>query len=98
MSLETLSWKEFVRRSRSEPGLVIDLRSHACYRKEHYPGAISLPFDEWEERRPELPRGKPVYLYCERGNLALRMGRRLAEEGFRAVAVMSGYPKSCENE
>ena len=98
MSLETISWREFERRRRQEPGMVVDLRNRGCYLREHVPGAISLPYMEWEERRQAFARCTPIYLYCTSGSTALLVGRELSAEGYWAVAVMGGYPKSCEFE
>ena len=97
MGLETISWKEFLYRHRREPGMILDLRSREEYRNAHCPGALSLPYEEWEALRPTMPRCAPVYLYCERGNTALAVARELAAEGYWAVAIMGGYPVSKEN-
>jgi thiosulfate sulfurtransferase len=98
MKLETISWNEFVRRSRREHVMAVDLRSPGCYRREHFPGAVSIPYDELDDRMDEIPFYLPVYFYCERGGSALMAARRLAEMGYRTIAVLGGYPKSCEIE
>lgn len=94
MKLETISWREFENRSRRGGGMVVDLRDPDSYREEHFPGAVSIPYEELEERMGEIPFYRPVYFYCERGSSALMAARRLCEMGYLAIAVMGGYPKS----
>ena len=96
MSLEIISWKQFEEERRQNPGVIVDLRSLDCYHLEHVAGAVSLPYSEWEEHWPRLSKHVPIYLYCDRGNAALAAGRALTKEGYRAIAVMGGYPNPCD--
>ncbi|MCI8514497.1 MAG: rhodanese-like domain-containing protein [Lachnospiraceae bacterium] len=98
MKLETISWHEFEIRSRRGKEMIVDLRDARCYQQDHFPGAVSIPYEELEERIGEIPFYRPVYFYCERGSSALMAARRLCEMGYMAIAVLGGYPKSCEIE
>lgn len=94
MKLETISWHEFENRSRRGKGMIVDLRDPDSYREEHFPGAVSIPYDELEDRLREIPFYGPVYFYCERGSSALMAARKLCEMGYMAIAVLGGYQKS----
>lgn len=98
MSLELIRWERFIENSLQDPCLIVDLRNQVCYQKEHVKGAVSLPYTEWEGHWPHFPKGVPIYLYCDRGNAALLVGRELDRKGYQAIAVMGGYPKPCDFE
>jgi 3-mercaptopyruvate sulfurtransferase SseA len=44
--------------------ILVDVRSKASYDKSHAEGAISVPEEEIEARKDELPRDKELILYC----------------------------------
>lgn len=54
-------------RARLESGglVVVDARFRTDFDESHVPGAISMPLSEIEQRRQELPGGKPVVVYAE---------------------------------
>jgi 3-mercaptopyruvate sulfurtransferase SseA len=44
--------------------LLVDVRSTGGYRQEHLPGAVNIPFGRLDERYSELPKDRPLVLYC----------------------------------
>ena len=57
-------------------------------------GSLHIPLDELRERLDEIPRNKPVYIYCVsglRGYLALQI---LVQRGFTEVKNLSGGLKT----
>jgi hypothetical protein len=44
--------------------VLVDVRSKTSYDKSHAEGAISIPEEEMEARKDELPRDKELILYC----------------------------------
>lgn len=71
--------------------LVIDLRREADYRKETYPGAKNLYWEEFWEHIGELPRDLPLYLICFTGETSDELARELTEQGYEAYSVTGGY-------
>jgi len=61
---------------------VIDVRPRSEYDAGHFPGSVSIPMDEVEDRRHEIPDGAEVVVYC-RGELC-----RLARE---AAVILRGH-------
>jgi rhodanese-related sulfurtransferase len=52
---------------------------------------LSIPFDEIEARRDELPDpATPIALYCRSGNMSATAARTLAELGFTDVVELEG--------
>ncbi len=62
--------------------LFVDVRSAERYRAGHIPGALNIEWRQILERRGEIPRDRPVVLYCDtglassRGYLILRLAGR----------------------
>jgi len=57
-------------------------------------GSLNIPVDELRERLDEIPRNKPIYVYCAvglRGYLALQI---LTQRGFTNVKNLSGGYKT----
>jgi len=58
------------------------------------PGSLNMPLDELRERIDEIPKDKPIYIYCAiglRGYLALLI---LMQRGFTRVKNLSGGYKT----
>lgn len=58
------------------PHLLVDVRTAAEFAEGHIRGARNLPVQEMERKMRELPKDKPVILYCRSGNrsgMALQM-------------------------
>lgn len=73
------------RRLVSEGALLIDVRTGMEYRQGHLDGAINIPVDELNRRSDEVPRDRPVVLYCRSGARSSRAARMLLGEGITDV-------------
>ena len=70
---------------------LIDLRSREEYRTGHIKGAVSVPYEEFEEMQLyTFPRKKVLVLYCDRGGASLRAARILARNGYETRTVIVG--------
>lgn len=70
---------------------LIDVRTSAEYARGHLPGAINLPLDELRQRLSEVPKDKPLTVYCQvglRGYLATRI---LMQKGYQVENLAGGY-------
>lgn len=76
-----------------EPSMtVLDVRPRDEYEAGHFTGAVSIPMPELEERLAELPKDRPVVIYC-RGQLcrfAYEAASFLRERGYDARAIDEG--------
>lgn len=72
--------------------LVVDVRPAVEFAAGHFPGAVSIPLEQLEQRWVELPRDRELVMYC-RGEFC-RMAREAAaflrEQGLDATAMDEG--------
>ncbi len=70
---------------------VFDTRSSQQFDRDGLPGTRNLTLEQVQAGRlPELDRGAPVYLICERGLISDLVGQYLEAAGFRDVRNLGG--------
>ena len=74
-------WKKFY---------VIDARDADQYQKDHIPGAINIEWRQVLAKRTELPKDKPVLIYCNTGSLSAQAGFALRVAGMDNVQILQG--------
>jgi phage shock protein E len=65
--------------------VVVDVRTPGEFEAGHAKGAINIPFDQIAARAGELPKDKPVVLYCRTGRRSGIAAGELQKLGFRSV-------------
>jgi len=65
--------------------LIVDVRTPAEYAEGHIAGAVNLPLQTIEQWYKELPKDKPVYLYCRSGNRSQQAAEFLKKKGFSNI-------------
>ncbi len=63
----------------------LDVRTPDEYQDGHIPGAINMPIQTLSEHLKNVPKNKPLYLYCESGVRASRAASLLRSAGFKQV-------------
>ncbi len=94
-SLEAISRKELLRRSKDGLVTVLDVRPSEEYEAGHIPGALNVPLDEIAQHLADLPKEQEVIAYC-RGEycvLAFEAVAELRKKGFNARRLEEGYPE-----
>jgi rhodanese-related sulfurtransferase/DNA-binding transcriptional ArsR family regulator len=94
-SLEAISRKELLRRSKDGLVTVLDVRPSEEYEFGHIPGALNIALDEIEQQLANLPKEQEIIAYC-RGEycvLAFEAVATLRELGFKARRLEEGYPE-----
>jgi NADPH-dependent 2,4-dienoyl-CoA reductase/sulfur reductase-like enzyme/rhodanese-related sulfurtransferase len=71
-------------------GVIVDVRSAAEYADGHLPQALNIPHTRLRERLAEIPRGRPVLLYCASGFRSYLALRVLRQRGWDDVRSLSG--------
>lgn len=72
--------------------VIVDLRSEREYCLGHIPGAVNIPYEEFDMEG--LSGGRRYVFYCEHGVRSLEVCKKLYERGIYAVAVVTPY-KEC---
>ena len=94
-SLEPVSRKQLLRRSKDGLVTVLDVRPSEEYEVGHIPGALNIPLKEIEHCLASLPKGQEIIAYC-RGEycvLAFEAVATLRKRGFNARRLEEGYPE-----
>lgn len=71
--------------------IVYDLRKEEDYKKETYPGAKNLYWEEFDSHIQEVPKNIPIYLICYTGSKSKDIAETLAEQGYEIYSVEGGY-------
>lgn len=80
----------------AEEAVFFDARGAGPYGEGHVPRARNLPAVESRQKFPadvlELPRERALVVYCEGGDCqsSLALAKRLYDEGFRDIRVLTG--------
>jgi len=94
-SLEAVSRKELLQRSKDGLVTVLDVRPSEEYEVGHIPGALNVPLNEIEQHLATLPKEQEVIAYC-RGEycvLAFEAVAALRKKGFSARRLEEGFPE-----
>lgn len=70
---------------------IVDLRTAEDFKNGSLPGAVNIPMEEFDARRPEIPKDRPVYVLCHTGSQSAEYVERLSREGYEAYNVSGGY-------
>ena len=71
--------------------VLLDARTKAEYDRGHIEGALHIPVDELRERMEELPKDKPIYVYCHSGLRSYIACRMLTGSGRECYNLSGGY-------
>ncbi len=89
MELELVGAEDLRRYTDRRRYVIIDLRSEREYSLGHFPGAVNIPYRDFDVQN--VTWGRTCVFYCERGVNSIELARRLAEQGKPAVAVVTPY-------
>lgn len=81
---------DVVRQKLAAGATVVDVRTPGEFRGGAYPGALNVPLQELAARLAEIPRDRPVVLYCASGARSGIAAARLAKAGFADVVNAGG--------
>lgn len=95
-----ISPSEFKKKSQTEPGVVIDVRTDEEYRNGHL-AITNSQYDflsgEFEKRMDTLDEDKTYYLYCRSGNRSGQAARLMKKNGFENVYNVGGFEELADD-
>jgi hydroxyacylglutathione hydrolase len=74
----------------AEPPLLIDVRTPGERQQKFIDGSLSIPLNHLLQRMEELPRNRPLLLYCAGGYRSSIAASLLQKEGFARVREIAG--------
>ena len=77
---------------RTQNALLVDVREAGEYAAGHIPGAVNVPLSIIAEA--DLPKDRPLFLYCLRGSRSARAAGILKRRGcsrVKSIGGISGY-------
>jgi rhodanese-related sulfurtransferase len=86
--LRTLPSEQF--QNESKGNKVIDVREIHEYKRGHIKGAVNVPLSQLQQRMGDIPKDRPVYLYCQSGMRSKQAAKLLGRNGFADVADLRG--------
>lgn len=69
---------------------VIDARDKGQFDKGHIPGAVNIEWRQVLAKRNEIPKDKPVLVYCNQGTLSAQAGFALRLAGYENARILQG--------
>ena len=86
-------YAESLESSQSGPrgAMLLDVRTAREFREGSITGAKHIPLDELRSRLDEIPRDRPVIVYCQAGQRGYVATRLLRNAGFDAANLAGGY-------
>lgn len=91
-NIPSLSGQAFLDDLKENDGVLVDVRSSQEYAAGHIQGAENMDFlgRQFKARAENLPKEKPIYVYCKSGTRSKMAARTLQKLGFEKVVNLSG--------
>ena len=68
---------------------LLDVRTLGEYQQKRIKGARLIPIDQIQNRINEIPKNRPIIVYCETGVRSALVGRYLDQIGYQVVYNLS---------
>lgn len=89
--MKPLYWRE-MQAADPKKVTIVDVRPREAYDVEHISGSVHIPLEEMRFRHREIPKDKPVYIYCTVGFRGYLSSNILLQNGFTDVYnLIGGY-------
>jgi rhodanese-related sulfurtransferase len=79
--------------SEENPPTLIDVREDGEAAICAIEGSILIPMNTLPQRLQEIPRDRPVALYCHHGMRSMMVGQWLAQQGYDALSLAGGIDR-----
>jgi len=101
-AMQNISATDMQKLTKQTPDIyLLDVRTPGEYTQKRIKGAHLIPIDQIENRINEIPKNRPIIVYCETGVRIALVGRYLDRLGYQDVSDLSqgimgwqvrGYP------
>jgi len=76
-----------------EPPLLVDVREPVEAEIAQIGGSLLIPMGSLPQRLQEIPKERPVALYCHHGVRSLYAAEWLARQGYRTLSLAGGIDR-----
>ncbi len=95
--IESISAKEFTKRTKEQKQTIIDVRKPGEFEAEHLTDAINIPLDFLNSHLAEIPKEGEVYLHCAGGYRSMIAASILKSRGWdNLIDVQGGFKAIAE--
>lgn len=70
---------------------ILDVREPAEFKDGRIPGAVNIPIRELPKRLGEIPKGKPIIIYCGIGHRGAMGLVYLRGQGYNVKSILGGF-------
>ena len=88
--MKTISAKDLKDRSQENCEFLLDVRNPDEHQLCRIEGAALIPLDSIEAKAAEIPKDRPVYVYCRAGNRSRQAIQRLESLGYKNLVNVEG--------
>ncbi len=88
--VKEISAQDFVKLNKDKI-TIIDLREEKEYSDNHFEKSINIPFSKFWIGVDNIPKDKPVYIFCNSGYFSEEMVILLEERGYTATNILGGW-------
>ena len=75
--------------------VIVDVREPVEHEAGHIPGSLPIPLGMLRERWQEIPKDKPLVVYCAAGQRGYYASRILQQKGLQPRNLAGGYTTYC---
>lgn len=79
-----------MKRKLESGAIIVDVRTPEEFRDGAYPGAKNIPLSDLGRRLGEIPKDKPVILYCASGVRSSSAAQAMKQAGYADVTNAGG--------
>lgn len=88
--IKSISAEEFIKLNLNKIH-IIDLRERETVELHPFSKALNFPFSQIWSDIDNIPKDKPVYVFCHSGEISRQVVRILMQRGYDAVNIQGGY-------
>ena len=94
--VKEISAQDFVKLDKDKI-TIVDMREETEYSDNRFEKSINIPVSKFWTEVENIPKDKPVYVFCNSGYFSQEMVILLEERGYDATNVLGGWQeiKSC---
>ena len=88
--MKEISAQDFVKLDKDKI-TIVDMREETEYNYNHFEKSVNIPISKFWVVVDNIPKDKPVYVFCNSGYFSEEMVILLKERGYDATNVLGGW-------